>query len=455
MNASRSALLTSVLLIATAFASCQRIQEPVPTPTADQWRRVQENILGEAPVPQHPVDATFGARFRLIGWDIEPAAVELGSEFVLTFYWEALTAEPNRWQIFVHLDGNTRQNVDHDAIENLYPTVNWQPGEIIRDAVPIDLGDGFEPGEITVFVGFFAADVRLPVNDPGAGRLEEDGRLAVGTFEATWTPPAYEVRRATSRILIDGRPTDRAWSRAQRTDDWVHPNSGDALESMDTWAKMLWDDTYLYVLMNGRDTDVWATLQERDSDLWSEEVLELYVDAGDDGRDYLELQVNPLGVVFDAMFPDPSNRNLDVARGFDIAGLESAVYVSGTTDDREDRDRSWSAELRIPLTSIPGLAPAPPNDGDAMRVNFYRYDRPDAETTRTAAWSPIGGGSFHQPRRFGMATFRGQAGGGSPGTPVDADPDAANPEVSPTPPRLRVEQLRQVPTPAVVGGGEE
>jgi hypothetical protein len=40
-------------------------------------------------------------------------------------------------------------------------------------------------------------------------------------------------------------------------------------------------------------------------------------------------------------------------------------------------------------------------------VNFYRYDRPSNGEVNTLAWSPIGGGSFHKPERFGVATFTG------------------------------------------------
>lgn len=419
-----------VCLACLLAVGCQRRGDPIQLPTQDQVRRIQESILDEAPEIAVPVGAVFDNRFRLIGWEVEPASVEVGTEFALTLFWEVLEETDERWQIFVHLDvGGQRQNLDHEAIDGGYPTQRWRQGDIIRDRVPATLETHMPPGNVEVFLGFWKGEDRLPVSDPGSGQVMDDGRLRVGSFPGTWEPPRLEIRRATSPVRLDGRGTDRAWSRAQRTPAWSHPSTGERVEGGDAWAKMLWDDTYLYVLMHARDPDVWATFTERDANLWDEEVLEFYFDGSGEGQNYLELQVNPLGTIFDAVFPRPDNRDLDAARSINLEGLEVAAHVSGTTDDRSDADRSWSVEVRVPLTSLPGLAPTPPGDGDEVRLNFYRYDRPaDQDGPTTAAWSPVGPGSFHNPPRFGVGVFRGEAGGGTPGTPAEGSGEADDSE---------------------------
>jgi hypothetical protein len=69
--------------------------------------------------------------------------------------------------------------------------------------------------------------------------------------------------------------------------------------------------------------------------------------------------------------------------------------------DIDDRNRRWSAEFSIPWTSLPDFeGPAP--EGLTMRTNFYRCDRPADDEVRTVAWSPVHGGSFHQPDKFGQ-----------------------------------------------------
>lgn len=396
--------LVAAPLLVAALPACQRIEPPVPTPTADQWRRVTEQILDEAPTPMFASGAVFGDRVRLIGWDAEPAEVELGEDVTLTFYWEVLQPFDQRWWIFVHLDSANRQNLDHEAIDDLYPTLYWEPGQIIVDTVETTVGTDTPPGPLRLFVGFFRGEDRMPVTSPGESTLQDDGRLDVGTFEVSWTAPTYMIRRASDAIRIDGRGSDRAWTRAQRTGNWVSPVDGQDVDGVRSWGKMLWDDEALYVLMDARDDDVWATLTNRDANLWDEEVLELYLDPGNDGRDYLELQINPLNAIFDAHFVDPNNRDLETARAFNIPGIETAVYVNGDVSNRDDRDRSWTAEVRIPLDSVPGLREAT-HEGGVMGGNFYRYDRPADGEARTVAWSPVGGGTFHNPSRFGVVRF--------------------------------------------------
>ena len=65
---------------------------------------------------------------------------------------------------------------------------------------------------------------------------------------------------------------------------------------------------------------------------------------------------------------------------WDMPGLESAVHVDGTINDNKDRDRGWTAELRIPWRSLEPLAmpdrrALPPRDGDEWRMDFSRFNQ--------------------------------------------------------------------------------
>lgn len=420
--------IPALLLLAIAFtsAACQKMQEPVPSLTQDQWRRVQENLLEAEPSDvMHPVDAVFDEKFRLIGWDISPERVEVGQEFTLTFYWEVLEETNQRWGIFVHLDAATRQNIDHEAIGGIYPTPYWERGQIIRDEFTATLSTGMGDGDVAVLTGFWRDDARLPVSREGGATEEEDGRLNIGTFSAQWQAPEYRIRRANGTITIDGNLDEPAWRRAEQTDAWVNPNDGSPVD-LTSWAKVLWDDENLYVGLFAEDPDVFASITERDGDLWDEEVLEVYIDGMSNGRDYLEFQINPVGTVFDAFFAQHVDRDLPRARAQNIAGLETAVSVDGTVDNRDDRDRSWTAELKIPMASLPSFIDLPPSNGDTIRLNFYRYDRSNDDPTRYLAWSPVGGGSFHQPDRFGIGRFQG-APARRPAAPQEGSGDAASP----------------------------
>jgi hypothetical protein len=65
----------------------------------------------------------------------------------------------------------------------------------------------------------------------------------------------------------------------------------------------------------------------------------------------------------------------------------------------DDRHKSWTAEVRIPLAA---LNDHPPKTGDRWRVNLYRIDRAHKAFL---AMNPTLSGSFHTPERFGWLEF--------------------------------------------------
>ena len=155
----------------------------------------------------------------------------------------------------------------------------------------------------------------------------------------------------------------------------------------------------LCVRFDGRDAGVVATLRERDASLWQEDVFEVFLAPGDEApRRYFELEVNPLGALFDARVESPELRraSMRVETSWDCPGLTAKVVA---------RDRRWSALLTIPLAPLCGGAIPP-----TWRANFYRIDRgtsgnPDEFT----AWSPTFAEppDFHLPERFGLLRLEG------------------------------------------------
>ncbi len=397
-------------------AGCQKHAEPPVTPTQNQWHRIQEHILTDEPTPQFPMGTIFGDRVELIGYDLEPyPRAQVGEEFTVTWYWRVLDDMEDRWEIFVHLDSQHRQNLDHEAISNLYSSQNWEVGQIIRDQQTVELDDEFGDSEITMYLGFWrrSDNERLNPEVPGNAELvPEPGthpRVRLGTFQSYREVPTLEARQISDPPTMDGRLSERAWRSAPRSDEWVHPNSGEEVDGLHTHSRALWDEDALYIGMSARDTDIWATMTERDESLWEEEVLSVYIDPLADGLNYVEIQVNPLGTVFDAVFPEASNRDLPAGRAINLEEMTVAHYVNGTVDDRDRRDNRWSVEIRIPWTSLPDFE-GPAEVGTSISVNFYRYDRPAEGAALTAAWNPVRRGTFHQPDKFGaIILVEGQA----------------------------------------------
>lgn len=144
----------------------------------------------------------------------------------------------------------------------------------------------------------------------------------------------------------------------------------------------------LLVRFDGRDRGVVATRTKRDDALWEEDVFEVFLCPGESPLVYYEIEVNPLGALFDARVESPDGRRetMRVDVSWNCPGLSARV---------RRREERWSALLRIPL------APMSPDPASVWRANFFRVDRGPRD--EFSAWSPafVDPPDFHRPDRFG------------------------------------------------------
>ena len=241
--------------------------------------------------------------------------------------------------------------------------------------------------------------------------------------------PTYICRRTPEPIVVDGRLSERVWSRAlpvgdfRFTDDRGEPQ-------LPTEVKLCWDDTSLYLAFVAIDTDIWGSMRKRDEPIYEEEVVEAFLSSGapsagsgspatdsqsavggrakprgGDVRKYFEFEWSPHNTIFDARVecPEWGDRSRMVADlSWDCQGLQSAVGIVGTLDQRGDIDQRWTVEAALPFVEIgrDGKAPA---EGERWRANFYRADR--AGDGEFSCWSPTLSRDFHVPARFGNLVF--------------------------------------------------
>ena len=160
-----------------------------------------------------------------------------------------------------------------------------------------------------------------------------------------------------------------------------------------TAVRIAYDVEALRLRFDCDDRDIWATHARRDAPLWEEEVVELFIAPGeDDPSDYVEIEVNPKGAIFDARVSNPEGRrdSMRVDSAWNAAGLVAEVS--------RPSPRSWRAEIVVPWSDL--CEGEPPR---VWRANFFRIERPRDGDPEFSCWSPTltDPPDFHKPAFFG------------------------------------------------------
>jgi hypothetical protein len=224
---------------------------------------------------------------------------------------------------------------------------------------------------------------------------------------------SYTAQRRIDTILVDGNLNEASWHSATNTSVFTVWNGGAAPASLQTTAKMIWDDQYLYIAFNARDPDVYATYTVRDAALWEQDNFEVFVTIpGTTG--YVEAEGSPRGTIWDGSFTSVFQ---GPGGSYTITGLQVASRVNGTLNNSSDQDIGFTGEIRLPFADIyQGVAGGHPTNGTQLRLNLNRINwntpatqgGPGAAGSDTYyAWSPVPGTSvsFHRPDKFGTVTF--------------------------------------------------
>lgn len=168
-----------------------------------------------------------------------------------------------------------------------------------------------------------------------------------------------------------------------------------------TEVRVAHDERALFVRFECHDRDIWATYTTRDAPLWEEEVVEVFLAPGpEDPKEYVEIEVNPLGAVFDARVLSPDGKR-------ETMRVETAWNASLTASTDRPAPGLWTVELTIPWTDL-CAGPPPP----VWRGNFYRIERPRDGAHEFSSWSPTFADppDFHRPARFGRLVLSGADG---------------------------------------------
>jgi hypothetical protein len=242
------------------------------------------------------------------------------------------------------------------------------------------------------------------------------GLLSIGLVVST--PPTvvdpsqwshYDAHRTKTSIIVDGLLTDKEWGKAPVMDGFSDVFEPGREVKYPTTAKMLWDDKYLYVAFECIDPDIWGVRTKHDDPVYIEDAAEVFIDPEGQGRHYFEVDVSAMNTSIDLMILSPSFVGLTPTNSrYDVKGLKTGVKVYGTLNKRDDKDEKWTLEMAIPWSDFMGRkVNVPPHDGDSWHINLFRVagPKPYPDSDQLLSWSKSPG-VFHEPKNFGVITFR-------------------------------------------------
>lgn len=409
-----------VLLIAGTLAGAIACVDKGPPAPAVDPALVAENLLTAPPTDiQNPIGAVFDGKITYLGNTIERSSVAPGDKIVITHYWQVNQAPGKNWKIFSHLVGDEANfsNVDQTDMRKGHPSDKWVAGQIIRDPQTFILRKDWRSPTAKMVVGIYKKGGHKTTDrmDVTGGEVK-DRALTVATFtidvsKAAPLPGALVARKANGPINVDGKADEPVWQTAAGTGAFQTAEGGPEPKGATT-AKITWDDQNLYLFVSADDDDVTSQFTKNDEPIWKADVIEAFIDADGNGTGYVELQVSPQNVQFDAWFPTVRPQS-DLAYS---AGMKTAVNVRGTLNASGDDDQGWDAEMAIPLTAVKGMNPAmavrlPPQPGDVWKFNVVRADYGKDGKPSAASWNRIRFSEWHSLDRMLTLTFADAAGG--------------------------------------------
>lgn len=196
-------------------------------------------------------------------------------------------------------------------------------------------------------------------------------------------PTSTEAKAATAAYgtpIVDGS-VDAIWSSTQAMPINQYQT---AWQGATGTARALWDERYLYVLIQVSD----AQLDKSNANAWEQDSVEIFLDRNFARTTYYEADDAQYRVNFDN---ETSFQPASVADGF-----ESAVLVSGT---------NYTVEAKIPFEFVtPG---ARTKLGFDAQIN----DAKDGARQSVAAWNDTTGTGYMDPSVFGVLTLVGSGSG--------------------------------------------
>lgn len=176
-------------------------------------------------------------------------------------------------------------------------------------------------------------------------------------------PTRLSIARVSEKITVDGNVLDSEWAQARRVDGFVEYFRGDNTAPPATTVGMLaYDKEAVYVAFLAADpqpTAIRAPMVDRDKVLGDQDYVAILIDTSNNRRAGVAFRVNPRGVQTDSVVNDQTGEE-DFSPDFFYEAVARRTA------------QGWSAEMRIPLSSLRYPAADPQTWGVMLMRNYPR-----------------------------------------------------------------------------------
>ncbi len=180
---------------------------------------------------------------------------------------------------------------------------------------------------------------------------------SVAVYTVNGERKSFEIHRAQSAPVIDGRLDDDVWKNASVVDDFQQTSPLDgAVPTESTVVRVTYDDEFLYIAADLRDSSpdkISAKQMIQGKLFFSDDRFYVMLDSFNSKRNDYFFQVNANGVRREAL---RENNARFIEEWATIWEAESAIHENG-----------WATEIAIPFKSI-SFSP----DSDTWGINFGR-----------------------------------------------------------------------------------
>jgi hypothetical protein len=218
--------------------------------------------------------------------------------------------------------------------------------------------------------------------------------------------PRYEVARARERIVPDACWEKQAWNQVPSLvlSHWMAelPAHRPA-----TYAKLLYDDTFLYVIFRVEDTYVRCAVTDYQGPVCTDSCVEFFFTPGTNLADgYFNLETNCGGTLLfmHQLARDESCIALDAEFG---RALAVAHTMPRRVDPEIAKPTTWCVEYKSPFAGLSAYRPMrKPGRGVLWRANFYKCGDSTSHP-HWLTWAKVGWPTpdFHRTEFFGELEF--------------------------------------------------